>query len=72
LRYLYLATTPKLHSLLIINLLAESIGLSSFYKQVGELRISTPAYSDHSSSYEEGMLSNLSAAGDIKPCASEF
>lgn len=47
---------------LILNLLAEGIGLSSFYKQIRELRISSPVYSANSISYDEGMLSNLRVA----------
>ncbi len=44
---------------LIINLLAEGVGLSSFYKQVRELRISTKIYSGNAISYDEGILNNL-------------
>lgn len=46
----------------VLNLLAEGVGLSSFYKQVRELKVSAKIFSGNSISFDHGNLANLNLA----------
>lgn len=46
----------------ILNFLAEGVGLSAFYRQIREMKIPAQIYSANSIRYDNAFLSNLSAA----------